>query len=117
MMKPKPMQIYPRSRCYKVGPHVVASRAVGERRPPLWGLVVLGLIGAIAGLQLSAASGAPSPSTLLEQANALRSDNAALTGEERATWFRQAVRMYPGYVVYQRRAGNRRIPVLRLDPV
>jgi 3D (Asp-Asp-Asp) domain-containing protein len=86
MMKPKPIQNYPRSRCYKVGSHVVASRAVGERRLPLRGLIVLGLIGAVAGLQLSAASGAPSPSTLLEQANALRSENAALTGQERATW-------------------------------
>jgi 3D (Asp-Asp-Asp) domain-containing protein len=86
MTKPEPTQIYPRSRCYKVGPHVVASRAVGERRLPLRGLVVLGLIGAVAGLQLSAASGAPSPSQLREQADALRSENAALTGQERATW-------------------------------
>ena len=65
---------------------MVASGAVGERRLPLTGLVVLGLIGAVAGLQLAAASGASSPSTLRDRADALRAENGSLTATERATW-------------------------------
>lgn len=39
-----------------------------------------------------------------------------LAGEERERTWELAVRRYPGYAIYQRRAGARRIPVLVLDP-
>jgi deazaflavin-dependent oxidoreductase (nitroreductase family) len=39
-----------------------------------------------------------------------------LTGDERDRWFEYAARVYPGFLTYQQRASNRRIPVLRLDP-
>jgi deazaflavin-dependent oxidoreductase (nitroreductase family) len=39
-----------------------------------------------------------------------------LDGEERTRAWKLAVRRYPGYAVYQDRAGGRRIPVLMLEP-
>jgi deazaflavin-dependent oxidoreductase (nitroreductase family) len=39
-----------------------------------------------------------------------------LEGEERERAWKLAVRRYGGYAVYQRRAGERRIPVLMLEP-
>lgn len=39
-----------------------------------------------------------------------------LTGDERDRWFEKAARMYPGFVTYEQRASNRRIPVLELQP-
>ncbi len=39
-----------------------------------------------------------------------------LEGEERERAWELAVRRYGGYAVYQRRAGDRRIPVLMLEP-
>jgi deazaflavin-dependent oxidoreductase (nitroreductase family) len=38
-----------------------------------------------------------------------------LTGPERDKRFDEAARIYPGFAIYQQRASNRRIPVLRLD--
>ena len=40
-----------------------------------------------------------------------------LTGQERDRCFEHAVRMHPGFAIYRTRAANRRIPVMRLDPV
>lgn len=37
-------------------------------------------------------------------------------GEERECLWRKAVGVYPGWAVFQRRASNRRIPVMVLDP-
>jgi deazaflavin-dependent oxidoreductase (nitroreductase family) len=37
-------------------------------------------------------------------------------GEERAALWQRAVRFYPGYAIYQQRAGQRKIPVLLLTP-
>lgn len=36
--------------------------------------------------------------------------------DERARYWRQALEVYPGYASYERRASNRRIPVLVLEP-
>ena len=38
-----------------------------------------------------------------------------LTGRDRDRWFDEVTRMYPGFAIYQRRASNRGVPVLRLD--
>ncbi|MGE5140274.1 MAG: nitroreductase family deazaflavin-dependent oxidoreductase [Rudaea sp.] len=38
------------------------------------------------------------------------------TGEEREEFWRQAVRRYPGYALYQKRAGGRKIRVIVLTP-
>ena len=40
-----------------------------------------------------------------------------LQGEEREQAWKLALRKYGGYVVYQRRAGDRQIPVLLLEPM
>ncbi len=40
----------------------------------------------------------------------------AADDDERARYWRQAVEVYPGYAAYERRASNRRIPVLVLEP-
>jgi deazaflavin-dependent oxidoreductase (nitroreductase family) len=37
-----------------------------------------------------------------------------LTGREHDRWFDEAARMYPGFAIYQQRASNRRVPILRL---
>lgn len=37
-------------------------------------------------------------------------------GEEREKYWNQAVQLYAGYDLYRRRAGNRKIPVLVLEP-
>ena len=39
-----------------------------------------------------------------------------LGGQERQEAWRRAVRRYPGYAIYQRRAGRRTIPLFLLDP-
>jgi peptidoglycan DL-endopeptidase CwlO len=64
---------------------VVASRAVGER-VALGGLLVLALFATVTGLQLPAASGAESPSTLQQRADSLRAANGSLRAQERAAW-------------------------------
>jgi deazaflavin-dependent oxidoreductase (nitroreductase family) len=40
-----------------------------------------------------------------------------LTGEERERYFQQAVEMYPPFVNYREWAANRRIPVIKFEPV
>lgn len=40
-----------------------------------------------------------------------------VTGEERATYFRRAKELYPPFEAYHRRAGNREIPVIVLEPI
>ena len=65
---------------------VVGFRGVGERRIALIGGLVLALLAAIAALQLPAASGAESPSSLRQQAESLRAENGSLGSQERATW-------------------------------
>jgi deazaflavin-dependent oxidoreductase (nitroreductase family) len=40
-----------------------------------------------------------------------------LTGEEWERCFQRGVEIHPGWVRYRRRAANRRIPVIMLDPV
>jgi deazaflavin-dependent oxidoreductase (nitroreductase family) len=40
----------------------------------------------------------------------------AADDDERARYWRQALQVYPGYAAYERRASNRRIPVLVLEP-
>ncbi len=40
-----------------------------------------------------------------------------LTGEERERYFQRGVEMYPGFAQYRRWAADRRIPVIKLDPV
>lgn len=64
---------------------MVASAAVGERIAR-GGLLVLALFATVTGLQLSAASGAESPSRLRQQADSLRAESGALRGQERAAW-------------------------------
>jgi 3D (Asp-Asp-Asp) domain-containing protein len=65
---------------------VVRFRGVGERRIALRGLLVLGLLVAVTGLQLPAATGAESPAGLRAQAESLRAENESLSTQERATW-------------------------------
>jgi 3D (Asp-Asp-Asp) domain-containing protein/septal ring factor EnvC (AmiA/AmiB activator) len=65
---------------------VVGFRAVGERGLALRGLLVLALLGVLAGLQLPAASGAGSPSSLRGQADALRAESGSLDAQARAAW-------------------------------
>jgi 3D (Asp-Asp-Asp) domain-containing protein/peptidoglycan hydrolase CwlO-like protein len=65
---------------------VVGFRGVGERRIALRGLVVLGVVVAVTGLQLPAATGAESPTGLRAQAESLRAENGSLSSQERAAW-------------------------------
>jgi peptidoglycan DL-endopeptidase CwlO len=52
----------------------------------LRGLLVLALLGIVASLQLSAASGADSPSRLRRHADSLRAENGSLGRQARAAW-------------------------------
>ncbi|HYZ18656.1 MAG TPA: 3D domain-containing protein [Gaiellaceae bacterium] len=56
----------------------------------LKGLLVLASLGIVCGLQLSAASGADSPSNLLGRADALRSENGQLDRQAQAAWLSAA---------------------------
>jgi 3D (Asp-Asp-Asp) domain-containing protein len=58
---------------------------VGER-VALWGVLVLAMLAAVTGLQLPAASGAESSSSLRRQAESLRAENGSLSAQEQATW-------------------------------
>lgn len=64
---------------------MVPSRTVGER-VALWGVLVLAMLAAVTGLQLPAASGAESSSSLRRQAESLRAQNGSLSAQEQATW-------------------------------
>jgi 3D (Asp-Asp-Asp) domain-containing protein len=64
---------------------VVASRTVGER-VALGGVLVLAMLAVATGLQLPAASGAESSSSLRRQAESLRTENDSLSAQEQAAW-------------------------------
>ncbi|HUF39219.1 MAG TPA: nitroreductase/quinone reductase family protein [Anaerolineales bacterium] len=58
------------------------------------------------------------PNVNVEHNGASAPYRARPAGEaERARYWRQAVAMYPGYRVYERRAGGRRIPIIVLEPL
>ncbi|MBA2568360.1 MAG: 3D domain-containing protein [Actinobacteria bacterium] len=59
---------------------------MGERGIAFRGLLVLGLLGTVTGLQLPAASGAESPTRLRAQAESLRAEKGSLSSQERAAW-------------------------------